>query len=64
MVGVMFGRTPVQNVLRTFGRNLEDAFVWLGKKDSAPRRNFLEENRGGLAGGRCLEIPSERSNHH
>ena len=36
MVGVMFGRTPVQNVLRTFGRNLEDAFVWLGKKDSAP----------------------------
>ena len=45
MVGVMFGRTPVQNVLRTSGRNLEDAFVWLGKKDSAPQRKFLEEKQ-------------------
>ena len=41
VVVLCVGRTRVQNVLRTFGRNLEDAFVWLGST-RIPRGTSLE----------------------
>ena len=64
---IVFGRTRVQNVLRTFGRNLEDAFVPLGS--TPPETNFSRNREVSQVAVKSRnepgrEIPSERSNHH